>query len=556
LKIRTKILSIVLPLLSAAIVLVGLSSYMLAAGSVTALAVEFLNFKADEVRSYADGQWNLLVDNNAVGNMMMEAAAKNAVENFSLGLLRSDTEAIFALDSSGKLAMIAGPASPTTAELSDMRIYFDRGSAQKGGEFTTITVGGIQRAAYTLPLVLYDWQLFVSEDRAVFYGEVENIYRTTLFILIGALLAGIILFLIMASYLTRPIEALVSSMRSIIESDNLEQEAPVYYNDEIGHLSNTFNHMLKELGEAYRLIKRYAFDAVMAEKREKKIRNVFQLYVPKDVIEEVFTNPEKMLVGNNRDLSILFSDIRSFTTISEGMSPDDLVNSLNRYFSSMVDVIMAREGIVDKYIGDAIMAIFGAPVVHENDALQSVLSGLEMLEVLKDFNQNQLTLGAPEFHIGVGINYGEVTVGNIGCEKKMNYTVIGDAVNLASRLEGLTKYYKEPILFTEEVARRIEGHLPCRFIDRVAVKGKTLGVPIFSSRLTLTDTETEIWQIHGEGIEHYYKRRFDKALGVFNRILAIDRGDIPAKRLADRCRAYIASPPPADWSGVEVMTEK
>jgi class 3 adenylate cyclase/HAMP domain-containing protein len=552
LKIRTKILSIVLPLLSAAVVLVGLSSYMLAAGSVTRLAVDFLNFKADEVQSYADGQWNLLVDNNAVGNSMMEAAAKNAVENFSLGLLRSDTEAIFALDSSGSLAMLAGPASPTAAELSAIRIYFDRGIQ----EFTTITVGGVQRAAYTLPLVLYDWQLFVTEDRVVFYGEVENIYRTTLFILIGALLAGIILFFIMASYLTRPIEALVSSMRSIIESDNLEQEAPIYYNDEIGHLSNTFNHMLKELGEAYRLIKRYAFDAVMAEKREMKIRNVFQLYVPKDVIEEVFTNPEKMLVGSNRDLSILFSDIRSFTTISEGMSPDDLVNSLNRYFSSMVDVIMAREGIVDKYIGDAIMAIFGAPVVHDNDALQSVLSGLEMLEVLKDFNHNQLTLGAPEFHIGVGINYGEVTVGNIGCEKKMNYTVIGDAVNLASRLEGLTKYYKEPILFTEEVARRIEGHLPCRFSDRVAVKGKTLGVPIFSSRLTLTDTETETWKIHGEGIEHYYNRRFDKALGVFNRILTIDRGDIPAKRLADRCRAYIASPPPADWSGVEVMTEK
>ncbi|GHV25669.1 hypothetical protein AGMMS4952_04020 [Spirochaetia bacterium] len=551
-KIRTKILSIVLPLLSAAVILVGLSSYMLAAGSVTRLAVDFLNFKADEVRSYADGQWNLLVENNAVGNIMMEAAAKNAVENFSLGLLRSDTEAIFALDSSGRLSMLAGPIAPTTAELSAMQTYFDRRSQ----EFITITAGGVQRAAYTIPLFLYDWQLFVSEDRAVFYGEVENIYRATLFILIGALLAGIILFFIMARYLTRPIEALVSSMRTIIESDNLEQEAPIYYNDEIGRLSNTFNHMLKELGEAYRLIKRYAFDAVMAEKREMKIRNVFQLYVPKDVIEEVFTNPEKMLVGSNRDLSILFSDIRSFTTISEGMSPDDLVNSLNRYFSSMVDVIMAREGIVDKYIGDAIMAIFGAPVVHENEALQSVLSGLEMLEALKDFNQNQLKLGAPEFHIGVGINYGEVTVGNIGCEKKMNYTVIGDAVNLASRLEGLTKYYKEPILFTEEVARQIEGHLPCRMIDRVAVKGKTLGVPIFSSRLTLGAAEKETWKIHVEGVEHYYKRRFDKALNAFEKILIIDKGDIPAKRLADRCRAYIAAPPPADWNGVEVMTEK
>ncbi|GHT91446.1 hypothetical protein FACS1894140_2110 [Spirochaetia bacterium] len=551
-KIRTKILSIVLPLLAAAVILVGLSSYMLAAESVTALAVDFLNFKADEVRSYADGQWNLLVDNNAVGNELMESAAKAAVENFSLGLLRSDTEAIFALDSSGALAMRAGPAVPTQAELAAMRVYFDR----PGGEFITITVGGVQRAVYTIPLILYDWQLFVTEERAVFYGEVENIFRTSLFILIGALIAGIILFFFMARYLTRPIEALVQAMWNIMASNNLEEEVPIYYNDEIGRLSDTFNHMLKELGEAYRQIKRYALDAVIAEKRETKISNVFQLYVPKSVIEEVFANPEKMLVGNNRDVSVLFSDIRSFTTISEGMSPDNLVNSLNRYFSVMVDVIMDRDGIVDKYIGDAVMAIFGAPVIHDNDALQSVLAGLEMMEALKEFNRNQVRMGAPEFRIGVGINFGIVTVGNIGCEKKMNYTVIGDTVNLASRLEGLTKYYEEPILFSEEVARRIEGHLPCRFIDRVAVKGKSLGVPIFSSRLTLTDTEKEIWKIHSDGVEQYYNRCFDVAQVLFDRILSIDNGDIPAKRLADRCRAYIAVPPPEDWSGVEVMTEK
>jgi class 3 adenylate cyclase len=314
--------------------------------------------------------------------------------------------------------------------------------------------------------------------------------------------------------------------------------------------------MIKTIAGAYNQIKQHAFNAVVAQKREMKIRNVFQLYVPKDVIEEVFVNPEKMLVGHNRDCAILFSDIRSFTTISEGMAPDDLVNSLNRYFSIMVNVIMERDGVVDKYIGDAIMAIYGAPVAHENDALSSVLSGLEMMSALEKFNKIQTGLDAPEFHIGVGINYGEVTVGNIGCDKKMNYTVIGDAVNLASRLEGLTKKYKEPVLFSDTVYEKIKKDLPCRVIDRVAVKGKTVGVPIFTARLTLTEMEKEVWKYHAQGADLYYKRQFREALPWFVRALKILPQDPAARRFAERCQIYAKAPPPSDWDGVEIMTEK
>ncbi len=179
-----------------------------------------------------------------------------------------------------------------------------------------------------------------------------------------------------------------------------------------------------------------------------------------------------MLVGENRVLSVLFSDIRSFTTISEGMAPDDLVDSLNRYFNVMVDIIMARKGIVDKYIGDAIMAFFGAPVKHEDDALQSVKAGLEMDAGLADFNARQKAAGKPQWQIGVGINFGEVTVGNIGTEKKMDYTVIGDMVNLASRLEGLTKQYHQRIIISETLHDKVKDSVPCRLLDYVAVKGK------------------------------------------------------------------------------------
>ena len=132
---------------------------------------------------------------------------------------------------------------------------------------------------------------------------------------------------------------------------------------------------------------------MLAQKKEAKIRHIFQKFVPQELIDRFFQNPESMLVGENRKLAVLFSDIRSFTTISESMQPDDLVNSLNRYFGSMVDIIMNHNGIIDKYIGDAIMAFFGAPVRHDDDAVSSVLAAMEMTEALEVFNVGQRSLG-------------------------------------------------------------------------------------------------------------------------------------------------------------------
>ncbi|MDR2535417.1 MAG: HAMP domain-containing protein [Treponema sp.] len=551
-KIRAKILFVVLPLLTVAVVMVGVASYLLASSSVNHLAMEFFDFMAKEITNYAEGQWNLLVENKAVGNPFMENAAKQAVENFSRSILRGDTQVIFALDNTnGEIAMQAGPTLPTEHEREVLKSYIG-----KKNEFITVQVGNNTRVAYTIPFDPFSWQIFVTEERSKFYDRVEEIFRTSLYILIGTLVGGALILLVMARYLTTPIEAVVKTIEHIIDSNDLNKSVPVYYKDEIGRLSVTFNQMLGIISAAYEQMKQYAFEAAVAQKREMKIRNVFQLYVPKDVIDEVFVNPEKMLVGNNRDVAILFSDIRSFTTISENMAPEDLVNSLNRYFSIMVNIIMDKEGVVDKYIGDAIMAIFGAPISHENDSLSSVIAGLEMMQALQEFNKNQLALGAPEFHIGVGINYGIVTVGNIGCDKKMNYTVIGDAVNLASRLEGLTKKYKEPVLFAESVYEHIADDIPCRMIDRVAVKGKTLGVPIFTSRLELTPKEQEVWKYHNEAAVLYYEQRFKEALPYFEKALKILPDDPAASRFEERCRVYIENPPPLDWDGVEIMMEK
>ncbi len=314
--------------------------------------------------------------------------------------------------------------------------------------------------------------------------------------------------------------------------------------------------MTGELDKAYRQIKNYAFQAVLAQKRESRIRNIFQKYVPQELIDRFYENPESMLVGENRRLSILFSDIRSFTSISEAMQPEDLVNSLNQYFSVMVDIIMNRGGIIDKYIGDAIMAFFGAPVRHDDDGIQSVYAGIEMAEGLERFNEQQRANGKPEFQIGVGLNYGEVTVGNIGTDKKMDYTVIGDMVNLASRMEGLTKMYGQPVLLAESLFEFVDGVLPWRLVDAVAVKGKKQGVRIYTVAKDLTEPDQAFWNRHNAAMEAYYRRDFAGARAQFDELLIERADDTLVAMMKGRCERYEVEPPSADWDGVEIMESK
>jgi class 3 adenylate cyclase len=348
----------------------------------------------------------------------------------------------------------------------------------------------------------------------------------------------------------------VSVMRQIMSTSDLSRRVEILYKDETGELGHSLNLMTEELEKAYKQIKGYALKAVVAQHREQKIRNIFQKYVPTAVIDEFFANPESMLVGQDRVLAVLFSDIRGFTTLSEGLPPNEVVESLNAYFGRMVKIIMERRGIVDKYIGDAIMATFGAPVRYGDEAQQSVNSGFDMLDALKVFNAGQLKKGRPQFKIGIGINYGLVTVGNIGSEQKMDYTVIGDMVNLASRLEGLTKVYHEEMIVSESLVKDLAGKIPCRTIDKVVVKGKTSGVLIFAPRRNLTPAEAEAWKIHEKSVELYYSREFKTAREGFDQVSKLLPADSTAMRYLERCDSSIQNPPAEGWTGAVVMSEK
>jgi hypothetical protein len=202
------------------------------------------------------------------------------------------------------------------------------------------------------------------------------------------------------------------------------------------------------------------------------------------------------------------------------------------------------------------MAFFGAPARHKDDDLNSVLAGIEMNEALVEFNAHQRELGKPEFRIGVGINYGVVTVGNIGTDKKMDYTIIGDMVNLGSRLEGLTKKYQQPLLISESLHQKVHEQVPCRLIDTVAVKGRAKGVKIYAAKKNLNEQENKAWTLHNTAMEHYYKREFDTAIRCFQDVRKIFPDDYAAELLMERCQQFKATPPPPDWNGVEIMKEK
>ncbi|MDR2144714.1 MAG: adenylate/guanylate cyclase domain-containing protein [Treponema sp.] len=568
-RIQVKIFLVVFPLIIVTLTLAETASYFSAVNGVTRIAQTFLGFKASELKKYADSQWDLLVENNYDSRPDMIAAAQEAVISYAGSITLSRTEVIIALDNAGNIAAATSPIETSDDELSLLLPLLDGESEG----LKSAKLGGrdmIFRSFYFIP---FQWHLLLMEERDVFYADAEKIGVQTAITVAASLAAAAVLLVLFSRRLTRPLGRVIAAMNGIIAGGDLSARVPVEYRDETGHLALTFNTMTEELEKAYGQIKRHAFEAVLAGKKEERIRTIFQKYVPKDLIDKFFASPESMLVGDNRTLAILFSDIRSFTTISEGLEPDELVKNLNRYFSGQVDIIMNRNGIVDKYIGDAIMAIWGAPLRHDDDALQSVLAGLEMIDAVKEFNKKQNELGKPEFHIGIGINYGVVTVGNIGSERKMDYTVIGDMVNLASRMEGLTKTYHEEILISESLYEKLkeqnavaelssgqnaagEPALPIRLLDTVAVKGKTKGVKIYTLRRGLSENEARGWALHNEGMELYYSRAFSEAAAKFTAALALMPGDYNAESLLGRCRDYAVNPPPENWDGVEVMKTK
>jgi adenylate cyclase len=259
-----------------------------------------------------------------------------------------------------------------------------------------------------------------------------------------------------------------------------------------------------------------------------------------------------------KELSIMFSDIRSFTTLSEGLSPDDLVHLLNEYFGAMTEIIFSYQGTLDKYIGDAIMAFWGSPYPQQDHAFRSCSCALEMVRGLEKLNVKWRNEGRPPIAVGIGLNTGLVNVGNMGSDRRLAWTVMGDNVNLASRLEGITKQYHSKLVISEATYREVASQFVCRELDKIKVKGKNQPVNIYE----LLDVAAErpkyeaLLQQFDHAMAAYRSQDWQEAADRFAQILTIYPDDGPTQAFLERAEEFIEEAPQTDWDGVYVMKTK
>ena len=325
-------------------------------------------------------------------------------------------------------------------------------------------LGAFQRIGFS------DSAVISTVPEKVVFASVYKIQRIILFITLIALAVAVIMIYIFSSTITSPLRQLAEAA-GFIQKGYFDIEVPENTRDEIGMLGVSFTHMATGLSE------------------REKMKDAFGKFVNKDIAELIIKDQIK-LGGENKNAAVSFCDIRSFTALSEQMLPEEVVGFLNGYMTSMVECVNSTNGVVDKFIGDSIMAVWGAPVSHGNDTENAVNCALMMRKALAEFNKKRGRPGRPCIHIGIGINTGPVLAGQIGSQERMEYTVIGDTVNLASRIEALNKPFATDILITEESYMHVKDIYRVHPMKKIMVKGKSDPQQIFAVLGRLDDPET------------------------------------------------------------------
>jgi adenylate cyclase len=374
-----------------------------------------------------------------------------------------------------------------------------------------------------------------------------QILRINLFITIVAAVSGLLFASIVTTGLMRPIRRLVQGTKAIQEG-RLDTEVPVTSTDEIGTLTRSFNSMVTEL------------------RLKERIKSTFGKYVDPRIVEDLLERPDIATTeGERRLVTVFFSDIEGFTTIGENLTPGGLVAVINQYFTVMSEPITKNGGIIDKYIGDAIMAFWAPPFVpSQEQAVRACVAALEQLELLPGFEQSLPELigvrkNVPQIHIRIGIATGDVVIGNIGSEKFKGYTVMGDAVNLGSRLESAGKQYGVRVLISEATFKMAGDVIEARELDSMRVTGKTEPVRVYEllgRRGTIDSKRAALRDRYQEALEHYRGRRWELAADLFQQCLTIDAADVPSQMFIERAKHFQREPPPPSWDGVWTLAHK
>ena len=355
---------------------------------------------------------------------------------------------------------------------------------------------------------------------------------------IAVLTVGLLVMLVLSNRIVHPIRLLVEGTQRVVKGD-YSWQSEVRSRDEVGTLTTAFNHMVEGLRE------------------KEMIRNLFGKYVHPSIISDFIENPDALQLGGQRRVqTLMFSDVAGFTTISENMDAEHLVGFLNQYLGAMTEELSDCEGIMDKYLGDGIMAFFGPPFAKRNHALQACRAALRMEAKLGELREEWRAQGQPLMYARIGLATGEVIVGNVGSEKSQDFTCIGDIVNLSSRLEGVNKFYGTTIIIEEKTRELAGDAIVTRELDAVRVKGREGGTRIFELVALKGDTTAEQSALIGQyetALAHYRERQFHDAAAIFSALAASDG---PSGLFAEECRQRAKSSPPADWQAVRVMTDK
>lgn len=337
-----------------------------------------------------------------------------------------------------------------------------------------------------------------------------------------------------------------------------------YYPDQAlmaGEEEHSINLSINAISDAADASNIYGALVVMEDiSDEKRLKSTMYRYMTQELAEQLLESGSLELGGNRKDVTILFSDIRSYTTLTEKLQAEEVVSMLNEYFETMVEAIFMHKGTLDKYIGDAIMAVFGSPLPLEDHAWKAAQTSIEMRHRLAAFNLRRRQEGKDEIRIGIGINSGQVISGNIGSSKRMEFTAIGDGVNLSSRLEGASKQYGCDIVISENTYESCGDRLIVRELDRIKVKGKNEPVSIYELvelySASIPPIKEQVIDLYHQGRKYYLQGKFAHALERFAHVLELDGHDKSAKLHMQRCQYFFTHPPGGDWDGVWTLTSK
>ncbi len=300
------------------------------------------------------------------------------------------------------------------------------------------------------------------------------------------------------------------------------------------------------------------YDYFVESRRKQRLGRMFGQYIPAELVEEIDASGEELsLEGENREMSVLFSDVRGFTTISESLEPTELTQLMNEFLTPITRIIHVHRGTIDKYMGDAVMAFWGAPLKDEQHATNALEAALDMVLAMEQVTAHFAEKGWPPIKVGIGISSGPMNVGNMGSEFRMAYTVMGDVVNLGSRLEGQTKNYGANIIIAQETAAMVSGYA-LRELDLIRVKGKNVPITIYEPLGRSDEIDEQLANeiaLYHDALRLYRARAFEQAKGLFES-LETENPSALYQLYLERINAFIAQPPQPDWDGVFVATSK